>query len=265
MRKIKTTYTESAKSMNPKTKEMNQAISFKIIVIILLSIISTDSFAQFTLSLYNDIGKNNVSDGLYLKSALIGSWKLRKTTLETGIQADVKNNNHQGFSGYTLNASRIIINNKTSLEIKGFCFFTYPSEIVMESNMGALLKMSHKCFKMEVGTDFKTYNLRLNTASEYAGTNNSLKIREIYNIIYSLNFNVRPTDEKWNMGLTITNIDHFIINQETNPVININGFYKLSAPVKLYAEVWYKCAGATNLALNHFGYFFRTGIIWNIN
>ena len=26
-----------------------------------------------------------------------------------------------------------------------------------------------------------------------------------------------------------------------------------------------KCAGVTNLELNHFGFFFRTGIIWDIN
>jgi hypothetical protein len=244
---------------------MNPTISFRTIVILLLSIIWTESSAQYTLSVYNDIGKNNVSDGLYLKSALITSCKLRKTTLETGIQADVKNNNHQGFSGYTLNASRIILNKKTALEIKGFCLFTYPSEILMESNMGALIKMSQKHFKMEIGSNFRTYNLRKNSVPKFGGAYNSLKIKEIYNIIYSFNYNFKPTDEKWNLGLTVTNIDHFIINQETNPVININGFYNLSTPVKLYAQVWYKCAGTTNLELNHFGYFFRTGIIWNIN
>jgi hypothetical protein len=251
--------------MNLKIKKMNTTISFRILIISLLSVICIDSSAQFALSLYNDIGKNNVSDGIYLKSVFISSWKLRKTTLGTGIQADLKNNFHQGFSGYSLNASRILLNNKTVLEIKGFCVFTYPSTIVMESNIGALLKMSHKRFKMELGTTFRTYNLRQNSVSEYAGTKNSMKVREIYNIIYSFSYYIKPTDENWNLGLTVTNIDHFIINQETNPEFNINGFYKLSPSVTLYAQAWYKCAGATNLELNHFGYFFRTGIIWNIN
>lgn len=263
--KADTTYNENIRNMKPKENKMNTSKRTRTFFIFLLSVICIDSFAQYGLSLYSDIGKNNVSDGLYIKSAFIGSFKFKKTTLETGIQTDLKNYNHQGFSGYTLDASRILLNKMTTLEIKGFCIFTNPSDIVMESNLGALVKMSHKRFKMEIGSNFRTFNLRQNAVADYAGANSSLKIREIYNIIYSFNYYVKPTDEKWNLGLTITNIDHFIINQETNPVFNLNGFYKLSAPVTIYAQAWYKCAGVTNLELNHFGYFFRTGIIWNIN
>jgi hypothetical protein len=83
--------------------------------------------------------------------------------------------------------------------------------------------------------------------------------------MYSFNFFLKPTDEQWNVGLSVTNIDHYIINQETNPVFNLQGFYKLKSPVKLFAQAWYKTAGITNLNLNYFGFFLRTGIIWNIN
>jgi hypothetical protein len=256
---------ESIRSMNPKILNMSTKINSRSLFIFFLSSICLGASGQDNFCLYNNVGKNNVSDGLYIKSAIIGSCKFRKTTLETGIEADLKNNNHKGFSGYTLDISRVLMNKNTTLELRGFGIFTYPSEILMESNLGALIKMCHRRFKMELGTDFRTYYLRHNAVDDYVGANSSMKIREIYNIIYSFNYFVNPTDEKWNLGLTVTNIDHFIINQETNPFININGFYKLSEPVTVYAQAWYKCAGVTNLELDHFGYFFRTGIIWNIN
>lgn len=223
------------------------------------------AYPQAGLSLYTDFGKNNVSEGLYLKSAVTGFYKLNRTTLEGGILAGLKDKKHTGLSGYSFSVSRSLIDRKTKLIIKGYGIIANPSKIVMESDMGVLIRMSHSRFNMEIGSDFRTYNLRQKAISDKVYSRNALRINEIYNIIYLFNYNLKPDDETWNIGLTITNIDHFIINQETNPVINLSGRYKLRLPITLYAEAWYKYAGVTNLELNNFGYFFRTGIIWNIN
>ena len=47
--------------------------------------------------------------------------------------------------------------------------------------------------------------------------------------MYSFSYFLKPTDENWNVGLSVTNIDHFVINQETNPVMNLCGLYNASS------------------------------------
>jgi hypothetical protein len=83
--------------------------------------------------------------------------------------------------------------------------------------------------------------------------------------MYSFSYTLNPFEYVWNIAMTVTDIDHFLINQETNPVFNLKGSYRLTTPVCLFAEAWYKSSGITNLELNHFGFTIRTGLTWNFN
>ncbi len=243
---------------------MKSTLILKLFFINFFSLICLNLVAQVGLFLYTDLGKNNVSQGIFTKSSTMAHYKSGKNMLETGFQTDLKNNKFC-FSGYTLNASRIFKIKKIPLVLKGFCTWTYPSEILEETNWGALLNMRQKHFEMAIGTNFRSYNFRQTAVRDYEINPKNTKVHEIYNIMYSFSYYLKPADDIWNIGLSVTNIDHFIINQETNPIVNLKGLYRISSPVYLYIQAWYKCAGMTNLALNHFGYFFRTGIIWNIN
>jgi len=244
---------------------MNSTTIFKPLLIINLIFTSAGLFAQPGISIYSDIGSNNISKGIFIKSAAFGSYKYGKNNFETGIQADLKNNNKTGFSGYTLSASRNMAIKDFSFELKGFFMQTVPSEILSETNWGALMEMRHNRFEMSIGTNFRTYSLRQRTSDKYEINNSHTQIREVPNVMYSFVCKMKPDDETWNLCLAVTNIDNFNINQETNPVVNLKGMYKLSSPVTLYIQACYKSAGVTNLVLNYFGYFIRTGIIWNIN
>ena len=221
--------------------------------------------AQPGISIYADAGSNNVSKGFFLKTAIMGFYKNGKNSFETGMQTDLKNNIKNGFSGYTISASRNMTINDISFRLKGFFTLTLPTENLAETNWGALAEMKHSRFEMKLGTNFRTYNLRQKAIKSYKIDNDHTQIREIYNLMYSVGYNLKPTDETWNLGLAVTNIDYFSINQETNPVLNLKGIYKISSPVTLYIQASYKSAGITNLELNYFGFFFRTGILWNIN
>jgi len=83
--------------------------------------------------------------------------------------------------------------------------------------------------------------------------------------MYLIGYNLKPIDHDWNVGITITNVDHFIINQETNPVFYLHGKYQVSKPLTLFGEWWYKSAEAFNISVNHFGFFFRTGLVWKVD
>jgi hypothetical protein len=240
-------------------------IRFRILPVGLFLIYSMTLGAQTGLSVYTDIGRNNIAKGNIIKSAVFGYFNSGKINIETGFQTDLKNSNKYGFSGYSINVSRNVVVKDILFEIRGFSTWTSPTEILLETNRGALLKMKRNRFEMAVGTNFRTFNLRQEAVKDYEIESKNTQIHEVYNLMYSFSYFLKPKDDKWNVGLTITNIDHFVISQETNPVFNLNGIYKITPPVSLFAEAWYKCAGLTNLELNHFGFFFRTGIIWNIN
>lgn len=248
-----------------KSTAMKSNVIIKPLLISFLIIICTRLSSQPGISVYSDFGSNNISKGIFIKSVALGSYKYGKNSFETGIQTDLKNYHKKGFSGYTLSAARNMAIKDLSFELKGFYVKTFPSEILTETNWGALMAMRHKRLDMSIGTNFRTFSLRQKSANRHEIDNNHNRINEISNIMYSFGYNLKPTDETWNLCLTVTNIDHFTINQETNPVVILKGMFKLNPPVTLYIQACYKSAGVTNLVLNYFGYYFRTGIIWNIN
>ena len=242
---------------------MNSKLTLKLITAPLFSLICFTSVAQSGLSVYTDAGRTNVSHGIFINSAILGYYKYGKNKVSAGFQTALKNYNN-GFSGFTLNASRIVSIKNNPIELKAFYTRTYPTEIFAETNWGILLQINHKRFEAAVGSNFRTYSFSQQAVNEYDISKKNSKIHEIYNLMYRLSYYLKPTYDNWNVCLSVTNIDYFVINQETNPVLNLSGMYKLSSPVSVYLQAWYKCSGVTNLKLNHFGYFFRAGIVWDI-
>jgi hypothetical protein len=150
-------------------------------------------------------------------------------------------------------------------EIRGFGTQTRNSEFLRETNWGTLVNMKHRRIEIALGTNFRTYAFRKRLIEDYEISKNAMRVHENFNIMYSFGYNLKKDDTRWNAGLSLTNTDHFYISQETNAMVRLNGFYKPFSQVCLFVEAWYKSAGAPNLAINYFGYFFRTGITWNFN
>jgi hypothetical protein len=240
-----------------------KSIICTVILLSLLLLPETDLFAQPQLTGYVDLGTTNVSDDLYMKMAGSGSYRFGKNRVEAGFQLDLITYNSNVFSGLNLNAAREFRIKNFPFELRGFYILTPFSGLSRETNWGFLLDFQPEHFEIKAGTSFRTIASRKKAVDEYNADQNH-KIRENWNIIYSFSYFLKRSDSEWNIGLSITNIDHYIINQETNPNFNLNGYYQINAPLKVFAEAWYKSAGAFNLSVNYFGFFFRTGIIWDI-
>jgi hypothetical protein len=245
--------------------ETKTYMNLRILFIYLFLICCINSLAQPELTFYNDVGKNNASQGLYIKSATLGNYTFGKYMVGTGFQFDLKSSNKNVFSGYRINASRDFVIKGIPIELQGFWIWTTFAEILGETDWGASLNMRHNHFETTIGTNFRTYTYRKKAIEEYGIAKNASKIHETFNMMYSFTYYLKPTDDQWNVGLSMTNIDYFIINQETNPVFDLRGSYKPRPPLCLYVQAWYKTAGAFNLEVNYFGFFIRTGIIWDIN
>ena len=229
----------------------------------LLFLSAMNMFPQAVVSAYMDMGQNNVSNGLYIKTAGLANYQYGKYRIGAGFQLDLKSPNENIFSGLNLNASREFLIKDFPLEIQGFYTLTPFSDISRETNWGLILSIQPKHFIIRIGTNFRTYALNKKAISNYE-IDADTKIKENWNLMYSFSYYLKSFANLWNVGLSLTNFDHFIINQETNPIFNINAWYKPTIPFKLFIETWYKSSGAFNLSVNNFGFFVRTGIIWNI-
>jgi hypothetical protein len=266
LKKIKTmkNTSENKTTNEPENiRFMYSVRNFRITVTFLSLIVCADLTAQPGIRFYADAGKNNVSDGLFITSSAFGSYEFGKNRVEAGIQLDLKSNDHPLFSGYTVNASREQLIKGSLLSLQGFCTWTNYSEILRETNCGALFSMRHKRFELAVGTNFRTYAFNAGAVKEYDIDKAAVRFHENFNLMYSLSYYVKPTDDNWNAGLSVTNFDSFVINQGVNPALRLRGLYKPGSQVCLYAEAWYFTAGLLNMSMNHFGLLFKTGLSWN--
>ena len=232
-----------------------------IIVLLLMLLLSAKMQAQLKLSAYFDAGDNNVSEGLYIKSSALGSYQINKFRVEGGAQFDLKDAGSNFLTGGSIIVAREFSINKFLFETQGLFMYDPFSPLVHESNWGVLANIPRKHFNYKLGTEFKTYHITNKAENDYDITSNK-KLNEKWNLIYLIKYSLKPSEHKWNAGASITNIDHFLINQETNPMVNIEGRYDISSPLTLYVESWYKSAGSLNISANYFSFFFRTGIIW---
>jgi hypothetical protein len=244
----------------------NYSIKFSEILFILFFITSRINVAaQPGLTFYADAARNSVSGGVFIRTAILGYYKSHHYQLRGGIQTNLVNGNNITLSGYRIDGSREFKIKNTRLGIHGFFLWTSASRIIQETNYGCAFTMNRPHFDMLIGTNFRTYSFKRDALKDYRIEKNETKIHENLNLMYSFSYNLKPSDYRWNAGVTMTNIDYFMINQETNPYVNLKGYYKLSPPVCLFAEGWYKNAGVTNICSNYFGFVIRGGVQWNFN
>jgi hypothetical protein len=233
-----------------------------ILFILFLTAIGLNLSGQPKINLYSEAADNSVSDGLYIRSALIGSYNAGKNHFEAGFENNLINGNGIILTGYVIDASRDFRIGKMQLNVKAFRLWTASSDILQQTNLGCTFSVSQKHFDLLMGTNFRTYRFRRKAFDELWIVENAGAIHENFNLMYSICYNIRSSYSRWNAGLTLTNVDYFLINQETNPFINLHGSFKIKPHVCLFAEAWYKNAGLFNISTNYFGYAMRGGITW---
>lgn len=219
--------------------------------------------AQIIPNIWADAGKTNMSDGLFIKGAVTGEYRLMSNTFGIGGQMDIISYNDKPSPALTINYSRQFRVDSMKIDIKPFLLYHRFSGLMYEIDYGLIFKSFYKKFIFSLGTNFRTYSLT-SEAKDHFNIEEPGKIKERFNIMYSLTWHVMPLANHWNIGFTACNYDHFTINQETNPLFNIRFTHRLSQSSSLYFDFWYQSAGALNLSVNTYGYFFRTGMKWQI-
>lgn len=241
----------------------NKIIYIYFIVVILNS--ANEINAQLTLHSYIDIGENNVSEGVFFKNAYRGRYQYHKFNFEAGMQFDLISTNPNTFSGVDIIASRSVTIQQRPLTIKGYYMINRFSDLLYESNWGIRMETRQpKHFIIELGTNFKTYALNQEGRKLYNTSEEDSRLSENFNLLYGLSAFLKPHTNDWNLSLSCTNIDYYVINQSTNPVFKLQTTYKIKSDLTVYLDAWYKQAGIFNISAHYFGYFFRGGVSWEI-
>ena len=245
---------------------MKSSTAHKLILVLALTGMFTTSRAQATVQTYIDIGENNVSEGTFIKNACQVDYVFNRFILAAATQFDINGNAAHVFSGLHLSASRFLQIKTFPIEIKGYYILNRFSELMHETDWGAKLntrKLPH--FLFETGINFRTYAINSNARNDYQVDKTNSKLHENYNLIYRISAYLKPYPNQWNLALSVTNTDHFLVNQPTNPIFNLQGLYRIQPRLLLYFESWYESAGVFNISTNYFGYYFRTGIQWKLD
>lgn len=239
-------------------------LSFKYFLIISGLIVSGTLSAQLNISGLSDFGKNNVSEGIFLNSSILSNYQLDKNSIEFASQFNIISNTKRIFSSMYVKAARDLNLKNFPFTIQGFYLYNNFSELLFEYNYGGLIQIKRNRYIIKIGTNFKTYGINKQAQNNYQIESNTT-LHENWDLMYAAYVFLKQKDNKYNLGLGVSNFDYFIINQKSNPVININGNYYLNPEINLFVELWMKSSGAFNMSVNYFGFLFRTGLTWEID
>jgi len=219
--------------------------------------------AQWMVAGYSEVGRTSVSEGVYLRAVPMVSYQLKSFEVQTAVQSDIISNNPNFISGCNVSLGDNFNLLNRAFNVQVFLLKIAPTELMRETNWGVLLSTRKEHFNAKIGTSSRTIGFSNKAIKEYNITSNT-SVNENFNLMYLLSYDLKRSEKNWNIGATWTNFDHFLIYQETTPMINIHGYYKINKQARLFAEAWYKTSGALNLNVNYFGSSLRTGLIWNL-
>jgi hypothetical protein len=225
---------------------------------------SLKPYAQVELLHFYTLGSSNVSEDFYLKTSLNAKYTYQTHSMGIGGQMDVMSSAENRSPVFEIAYGKRFPVESFPIDVKVFYMYNRFSKRMYETNYGITGMLSRKHWSLELGTDFRTFRLTKKAVEEYS-TPDDTKVRENFNTLYALSGLLKPRDHKWNVGITITNQVNFIILQETNPMFYVEALVQPRKTITFYFDAGYMNAGAFNLSVNPFAYYFKMGIQWNIN
>jgi hypothetical protein len=218
---------------------------------------------------YTDIGANNASHGAFCKIGIISAYQYKFIEAKTGLLWTFPVTKGNGFAAWFISGKGDFHIKKAKFE--GGLFYRHIpfSNLLREHNWGLWLGFNSKHFCMKLGNNFHTFKFTAKGQEELGLTEeDDIKISEPRNLMYDFRFFIKPYDHKWNVVISITDFDHFLIQQETNPMVMAGYKHRILENEKwdleIYDELWYQSSGLLNLQVNFFGVYNRLGVLWKL-
>ena len=212
---------------------------------------------------FADWARNSATDGSQLRLAAHAAVQLGKYDIGAGLQGTAGVHADGVYGTWYAAAGRTVSIGGTSLR-PGLLYLRHPfSRLMMEENYAFNLACSIGRFDFLLGNNTRVYRFRQGEAPGYSGSESRLV--EPRNTMYAVTYRLKPADHPWNAAFSLRNTDHFLIQQETNPMVMGRFQHRIGGQCTGYAELWYQSAGLMNIRVNYYGFYFRTGLLWKID
>lgn len=214
---------------------------------------------------FMDAGSSTVSSGFSLKPSVTGTYNFRQFHGSTGLQWTFSEAERQIFSGWFIHGGFDFTMEEQPFSAILFFRSNPYSGRTAEHNLGTVIRHERKYLEIHLGYHARLYTLDYKTEATGGPVPGAdLRLWEPRNFIYRGTLSLHEQPAIWNLSATVTNYDHFLIQQETNPMLSMAGHYRISDGIRIHSSVWYQGAGMLNLHANHYGFYFRTGIQWQL-
>lgn len=233
-----------------------------VAVLFLLSF--TDIKAQYLIAGQFDLGNNNLSKGLYLQFSNTGDFEGKYWAAQAGYELGLAQPQEVFFNSWFGSLYGKIPLGKITLDLGGEYLWTAFSPDLCEINWVVFARTRLKHWQFGLGNNSRIYRFSAKASDDNQTVNPDSRITEGWNLMYHIEYMLKPSENNWNFMATVTNYDLFVIQQEVNPMLNVRFEYSLSQPLRIYSELWYKCAGLLNDQVNYFATFIRIGMQWKI-
>lgn len=234
-------------------------------ILLFLLLLSGTLDAQITHHIYADAGSSTVSSGLYIGPAFLVSHQYGDFYGGTGFRWVIPAEGRNSFSGWHIAGGKDFTVKDIDLSATIFYLRNPYSDLLAENNAGILLRHERTHLAIHAGYHMRSFRLSAkNTMAVDLPGFDDRTIREYRNFLYRGTLRMKDPSAPWNLSASVTNYDWFLLQQETNPMFVLEGTCRITDALELNASFWYRGAGMLNLHFNHFGYHFRTGIVWRL-
>jgi len=264
---LKRNNTSNYRCMKTHFKHINRCLKISIISIILCFSMSYQNsvLSQIIVDNYIDVGRNNISEGVYSEFSTTISKHFGIFNASTGALLSYSNANKNIFSAYSLSVSRDVLKiRKHTVNLNVIYVWKPFSEDLREYNVGVFAEYRTKHFCQTLGFNSQLYRFTHAAKVKYNFPDSINTIVWLpFNFMYKFSF-YQPINKKLNMEVRVTNFDTYTILQDIYPVILTKFTYNLNSKVQLYSQLCYMQTGLMGIRVNYFGYYLRGGVLWQI-
>ncbi len=219
--------------------------------------------AQVSLITFFEAGDNAVFNTGYSGYYFSPGYTYKNFNLETAISWSFSAYKETRLDGYSVHGSYSFNVFRIPLTATGFYLRKSLSTELRSGNWGFLMEYETLHFNIVLGNNYRNYRFKNNYLPGDGLQADDLRIVEPWNLVYSITYCLNTKEKEWNVGITLTDTDHHLIEQETNPLVNLKGSYRLKHNIEPFIIIGYKSAGFFNIKVNYFGYYFKTGLSWS--
>ncbi|MFZ5941214.1 MAG: hypothetical protein ACOYXB_11650 [Bacteroidota bacterium] len=221
--------------------------------------------AQLRQSDYFAAGSSALTDGFSVKLVNVSSYTIGKLNLTAGLQFTLDGSDQQAFSGWSAGAGYRFLDERFPLDLQLFFMQNPYSPLTRENN--SCLTLSHRWdhFELLLGNNTRSWKLAAGEVDpDGLPDGTDYRVTEYRNLIYRFTAYLFAPSSPWNLSLTLTDMDDFLIQQETNPMISAAFRSEVKPGLTLFTEAWYQGAGMLNLHADYFGFYLKGGVQWQL-